>query len=183
MDAGVAKAIGARSLTGPARSLKETLLVFLEVLVLAMWTGGMTVFSFFVAPSAFAVLPSSELAGAMVTSVLVKVEQLGMIAGPFLILVIVLAWRSDRSNALNRSLRLILLGAMSCAAALSHFMITPPMVTIRESLTSPIGELAIDDPLRLQFDSLHQYSVGLMSIAIFAGVAVLFLTLHSWSRR
>jgi hypothetical protein len=34
----------------------------------------------------------------------------------------------------------------------------------------------------MEFDRLHQYSVGLMSLAMFAGLVVLFLTVRSLKR-
>ena len=43
-----------------------------------------------------------------------------------------------------------------------------------------IDDVAATDPLRIQFNDLHQYSVGLMSAAILSGLVALFLTVRSW---
>jgi len=48
---------------------------FVEVLLLGVWLGSMIFFSFAVAPSAFAVLPTREMAGVMVTSTIGKIER------------------------------------------------------------------------------------------------------------
>ncbi|HYV07410.1 MAG TPA: DUF4149 domain-containing protein [Blastocatellia bacterium] len=157
--------------------------VFLEVLLLAVWLGSMMFFSFAVAPGAFAVLPSRELAGAMVTSSITKVETLGLIIGPLLILMQIVGWRTIRASSKIRSIRLALLGVMTLAAAASRFWISPAMVSLRKSLGVPIDDVALTDPLRVHFNQLHQYSVGAMSIALFAGLIVLFLTVRSWLKR
>jgi hypothetical protein len=72
---------------------------------------------------------------------------------------------------------------MTVAAAASHFWISPTMVSLRNSMSGGIDNLPPADPLRLQFNDLHQYSVAAMSVALFAGIAVLFLTVRSWLKR
>jgi cytochrome bd-type quinol oxidase subunit 1 len=84
---------------------------------------------------------------------------------------------------MTKVIRLALLGVMTLAAALSHFWISPAMISLRKSLGAPIDNLALTDPLRVQFNDLHQYSVAAMSVALFAGLAVLFLTVRSWLTR
>ena len=59
---------------------------FLEVLLLGVWLGSMIFFSFVVAPRAFAILPTRYLAGQLVSSALSRLEIIGLIAGPLLIL-------------------------------------------------------------------------------------------------
>jgi hypothetical protein len=179
----VAGATRVRSVAGPSGGLGIASLAFVQVLVLAVWLGAMMFFSFVVAPSAFAVLPTRELAGALVTSVLSKTDLAGLAAGPFLMILIALSWKADRSRTTNKVIRIILLAVMSGAAALSRLFITPSMVSLRESMGGLIDDVPLEDPLRVQFDQFHQYSVAVMSLAIFAGLIVLFLTVASWSRR
>src|ERR1700694_5320022 len=109
-------------------------LAFLEVLLLSVWLGSMIFFSFAVAPSAFAVLPTRELAGAMVTSTIGKVEVLGLVIGPLLILIQAASWRVRHSSKLNKSLRIIFILVMIAAAALSRFWISPQMVSLRAAM-------------------------------------------------
>ena len=163
--------------------LADQMAAFIEVLLLAVWLGSMMFFSFAVAPSAFAVLPTRELAGAMVTSSIARVETLGLIIGPLLILLQAIGWRARRAGAMTKTIRLALIGVMTLAAALSHFWISPTMVSLRNSMSGGIDNLPLTDPLRLQFNDLHQYSVAAMSVALFAGIAVLFLTVRSWLKR
>jgi len=158
----------------------QQLLSFIEVLLLGAWLGAMTFFSFAVAPSAFAVLPTREMAGVIVTSTIGKVEMIGLIIGPLLILINAL--KTSRSGSV-KILRIGLIGLMVICAALSRFWISPSMVSLRVTMGGHIDDVSPADPLRLQFNDLHQYSVALMGIAIVAGLVSLFLTVQSWLRR
>ena len=153
---------------------------FIEVLLLGAWLGAMMFFSFAVAPSAFAVLPTREMAGVIVTSTIGKVEIIGLIIGPVLILINAL--KTSGSSA-AKILRIGLIGLMVICAALSRFWISPSMVSLRATMGGHIDDVSATDPLRVQFNDLHQYSVALMGIAIVAGLVSLFLTVQSWLRR
>jgi hypothetical protein len=158
-------------------------LAFAEVFLLSLWLGSMIFFSFAVAPSAFAVLPTRELAGVMVTSTIAKVEVLGLVIGPFLILMNLASHRGEPSSPKIKCSKIILLIVMVAAAALSHFWILPRMVSLRAAMGGHIDDLPLNDALRVQFNGLHHYSVTLMGIAMIAGVVVLFLTVRSWIKR
>jgi len=153
---------------------------FIEVLLLGVWLGAMMFFSFAVAPSAFAVLPTREMAGVMVTSSIGKLEVLGMVFGILLLLMRAANWRQRASSGAVKILHALLLLVMIGSAALSRFWISPAMVSLRAQMGGRIDDVAISDPLRAQFNDLHQYSVGLMSAAMISGLVVLFLTVRSW---
>ncbi len=153
------------------------------MLLLSVWLGSMIFFSFAVAPSAFAVLPTRELAGVMVTSAIGKVEVLGLVIGPLLILIQAASWRARHSSKFDRGLRIILILIMIAAAALSRFWISPQMVSLRAAMGGHIDDVPASDPLRVQFNDLHQYSVALMATALITGLVLLFLTVRSWLQR
>lgn len=158
-------------------------MAFIEVLLLAVWIGSMVFFSFAVAPSAFSVLPSRHLAGLLVTSTITKVEIIGMVIGPLLLLLQAASFRARRAGGRLKALGLILVAVMTAAAALSRFWVSAEMQSLRNQMGGVIDDVAATDPLRVQFNDLHQYSVVLMSVALFAGLAVLFITVRSWLRR
>jgi hypothetical protein len=169
-----------------APSASRTGHAFVEFLLLCVWLGSMLFFSFAVAPSAFASLaPQKELAARVVTSTLSKVELIGMIAGPLLIISILLeSGGGDRKLFLKKILpRIVLTAAMVVCAVLSRYVITPTMVAIRSSWPDTIDSVAPSDPLRIKFDDLHQYSVALMSVAMLAGLVLLLLTARNWLRQ
>lgn len=161
----------------------QQFLAFSEVLLLGLWLGSMAFFSFAVAPSAFAVLQSRHLSGLIVTSTISKVEALGLIIGPLLILIQIASWRLHSAGNSIKALRLILILVMTVSAALSRFWVSASMVTLRVQMGGMIDDVPADDPLRLQFNDLHQYSVALMAVALFAGLAALFLTVRTWVKR
>ncbi len=167
-----------------ARSgIGQQILAFIEVLLLGLWLGAMAFFSFAVAPGAFEALGVRELAGKVVTSNIIKVEWLGLIIGPLLILIQLATWKARRGSGLVKIIHLILLVVMTAAAALSRVWVTEKMVSLRIAMGEVIDNVAEDDPLKIQFNDLHQYSVALMSVALFAGLAALFLTVRSWHKR
>lgn len=161
----------------------QQIAAFIEVLLLGIWLGSMIFFSFAVAPSAFAVLPSRETAGMMVTSTIGKIEALGLIMGTLLLLIHAASWRSRQSRRSIKTLQAILLLLMTASAWASRFWISPAMVALRAAMGGHIDDVASTDPMRIQFNDLHQYSVGLMSVAMMSGLVVLFLTVRSWIKR
>jgi hypothetical protein len=143
----------------------------------------MMFFSFAVAPSAFAVLPTREMAGVLVTSSIGKIEVLGLVFGSLLILIHAVKWRARPASRAVKLLQAVLLLLMIASAGGSRFWISPAMVSLRAQMGGHIDDAAATDPLRIQFNDLHQYSVGLMTAAMISGLVVLFLTVRSLLRR
>jgi hypothetical protein len=168
---------------GAGSGVAQQITAFIEVLLLGVWLGSMIFFSFAVAPSAFAVLPTREMAGVMVTSTIGKIEAMGLIIGTLLILIQVANRRSRQSSGATKILKAALLLLMIASAGLSHFWVSQATVLLRAQMGGHIDDVAVTDPMRIQFNYLHQYSVGLMSAAMIGGVVVLFLTVRSWLKR
>jgi len=162
---------------------EDVILPFLEILCLSVWIGSIIFFSFAVAPGAFASLPSRQLAGLVVTSTISKVELLGIILGPILLIMLFIGRRPGEKIYSATAIRAALLATMTATAATSRYFITPAMVILRNAMPDGIDNIPATDPMKVQFDSLHHYSVGLMSVALFAGLAVLFLTVRSLMKR
>ena len=166
-----------------AASTGQQVMAFIEALLLAVWLGGMIFFSFAVAPSAFAVLPTRELAGAVVTSAIGKLEILGLVIGPLLILMQFFGWQSRNISEKTKVVRVLLLVIMVVAMAASRFWVSTKMVALRAQMGGLIDSTPTTDPLRVEFNALHGYSVGLMGTAMLGGLIVLFLTVRSWLKR
>src|SRR5215831_11146588 len=105
-------------------STTQQVLAFTEGLLLAVWLGSMIFFSFAVAPSAFAVLPSRHVAGQVVNSLISKLELMGLVIGPVLILLQAASWKSGRLIPMTRVLRIVLLIVMTASAAISRLWIS-----------------------------------------------------------
>jgi hypothetical protein len=144
----------------------------IRLLFLAIWLGA-AVFFIGVAQSAFAVLPDPELAGAVVGRNL-AVLNFGGMAIAVILLVTSLVGTAKISAFwlwIERFLLLLLAAACACGQFLIGFWLT----AVRAQMGRPISELAADDPLKLQFDQLHQYSVWMMMAAMAAGLIAFFI--------
>ena len=136
--------------------------------ILGLWLGAMAFFSFVVAPSAFAVLQQQQLAGALVSRTLGALEIIGMIAGALLIAILFISRERDRAFLYE----LIALAMMTVSMLVSHFVVSRRMHDSRMSL-GEIAQLAANDPARIEFDRLHQYSVWLMGFDILGAIALI----------
>ncbi|HXG91825.1 MAG TPA: DUF4149 domain-containing protein [Blastocatellia bacterium] len=183
MEATTANMKATEPALGAGSTVWQQLAAFTETLLLAVWLGSMIFFSFAVAPSAFAVFPNDhELAGRIVTSAIGKVEMLGLVIGPLLVLIQAVTWQTRRASNSVKTVQLVLILIMTTAAALSRFWISAQMVSLRVSMIR-IDDVPMTDPRRVEFNSLHGYSVVLMGAAMLAGLIVLFLTVRSWLKR
>ena len=177
MSVGLASNETAKQATGATFGLGLQFLAFAELLLLGLWLGSMMFFSFAVAPGAFAVLPSRHLAGLIVGNTLVKVEVIGLAIGISLLLV---QFIKTRRCAASGKLNLLFLAVMLATTAALYFWISPAMNSLRLAMGNEIDMAPVTDPLRVQFNGLHQYSVSLMGTAILAGLALLFFTVRGW---
>jgi hypothetical protein len=144
----------------------------IRLLLLAIWLGA-SVFFIGVAQTTFAVVPERELAGAVVGRSLSLLNYAGMVIAAILILTSLVGTASVSQVWLwvERFL-LLLLGA---ACAVGQFVIGIWLASVRAQMGRPIDELAADDPLRLQFNMLHEYSVWIMFAGMAAALIAFFI--------
>ena len=144
-----------------------------RILLLVLWLGSAIFFSFAVAPSAFAVLPSRELAGSIVNRTLIIINYSGLIIG--LILLASSYIERHRVNRLRLWIEQGLLLLLAAACAFGQFVIGARLHSLREQIGRPIDELKMDDPTRIAFNDLHGYSVTILSAAMIAALITFFL--------
>lgn len=130
-------------------------------------------FSFAVAPSAFIVLESRELAGSLVSRTLMIVNICGLIIGAILLLSSFFKQGGIKPFALW--VERIFLIIMAAACAVGQFVIGIWIWTIKTQMGKPLEEVPLEDPLRMQFDKLHQYSVWVLVTAMIAALIVFFI--------
>jgi hypothetical protein len=164
-------------------SAGQQFVAFTEALVLVVWLGGMIFFSSAVAQSAFGVLPTRELAGQVVSSLIGKLEWIGLICGPLLLLLQIFAWPKREAEAKTRAVRAILLVVMTFLVVASHFWVSAKIHALRAQIGGPIDDIPVTDPLRVEFNALHGVSVSFMGATLFAGLVVIFLTVRTWLKR
>jgi hypothetical protein len=144
----------------------------IRLLILGLWLGS-AVFFIGVAQTAFAVLPQRELAGAVVSRNLSILNFSGLAVATLLILSSLLGAANINKLWLwvERSL-LLLLGAM---CAVGQFVIGIWLFSVRSQMGRPIDEIAADDPLRIQFNTLHEWSVWVLFTGMIAALLAFFI--------
>lgn len=153
----------------------------IRLLLLGVWLGA-ACFFIAVAASAFAVAENSanvpvarEMAGALVNRTLAILNYSGLAIGVLLIITSLVGTKTLGKFWVwtERFLLLILAGA----CAVGQFVISQWLLLVRLEMGKPIEEIALDDPLRIQFNLLHQYSQWvLMAAMIAAFVAFLIIS-------
>ena len=126
-----------------------------RILLLSLWLGAACFFSFAVAPSVFAVLPSRELAGSVVNRTLAIINYSGLLVGLILLASSYVAGQKAHRGRLWIEQALLLL--LTAACAFGQFVIGARLQNLRVQIGRPIDEAALDDPLRIAFNDLHGY--------------------------
>lgn len=144
----------------------------IRLLLLAVWLGA-AVFFIGVAQSAFAVLPQRELAGSVVNRTLSILNYGGMVIAVILILTSLVA--SAKVNKFWLWVERFLLLIIAAAGAVGQFVIGFWLASIRAQLGRPIDDVPVDDPLRMQFNTLHEYSVWVLMVAMAAALIAFFI--------
>ena len=152
--------------------MRHSLLILLAAGVGA-WLGAMVFLSFVVAPTAFALLESRHQAGNLLAATLNALYLAAYLLGPLLVLA------SIAIRPLGRRLlwgvRTILLILMTASTLISREIVGTKLFTLRRAMGAAIESIPPGDPLRLQFQQWHQFSVLLMLFNIAAAAAVLIL--------
>ncbi|HEX8180156.1 MAG TPA: DUF4149 domain-containing protein [Pyrinomonadaceae bacterium] len=144
-----------------------------RLLLIAVWLGAAVFFSFAVAPSAFTVLPTRELAGNLVTRTLGVVNVAGLIISLLLLASAFVGRRAVRGR--RWLLELFALALVALTTFVGHWLINARLLALRRALGRPIDEVAAGDPLRVAFNSLHGYSVAALTVGMIAGAGALLL--------
>ena len=144
----------------------------IRLVMLGVWLGA-ACFFIAVAASAFAVAENStnvqlgrEMAGALVNRTLAVLNFSGLAIGVLLIITSLVGTKTLGKFWVwtERFLLLILAGA----CAVGQFVISQWLLLVRLEMAKPLEEIALDDPLRIQFNQLHQYSQWVLLAAVIA---------------
>lgn len=144
----------------------------IRLLILAIWLGA-AVFFIGVAQSAFAVLPSREMAGSVVNRTLAILNYSGLAISLIMIATSLIA--TARISRLWLWVERFLLLVLAAACAIGQFVIGFWLSSIRLQLGRPIDDVAVDDPLRIQFNVLHEYSVWVLFAGMIAALITFFV--------
>src|SRR5260370_24105305 len=144
----------------------------LMLLALVVWVGGSVFFACVEAPTAFHVLPSTQLAGNVVGPSLTKLHWMGIISG--LVFLLSSVTYNNLKHAQTRLLSgiHILVFLMLVLTCISQFAITPRMHTLRAEMKNAVT--VANDLRAAEVDRLHHWSerleVGVLVSRLLAGI-------------
>ena len=150
---------------------------FLILLSLVVWVGGILFFAFVLAPTVFhpGILPSRQLAGAVVSRSLGILHWMGLSCG-FIFLVTCMADSRVTTGVFGSFAgRNLLVYAMIVLTLVSMFGISTRMLALRNDMVF-IDNIPQDDSRRVEFNRLHVWSTRLESTVLLLGLGVIFLT-------
>jgi len=156
----------------------SNILRFVQIFALGTWVGSIFYFSAAVAPAAFRVLQSQDQAGLLVEFTFRRLHTLGVVTGVvFLFASAILAMSASGSG---KSLLLPAIGVavMLILTIISQHVVIRRMMNLRRQMVSVAGT-PTDNPLRVEFDRLHQWSVRIEGAVLLIGFGALFLTVRS----
>ena len=148
---------------------------FFMLLSLVVWVGGIIFFAFVLAPTVFKVLPTHQLAGAVVNRALPALHWMGVVAGVVYAGTSMAYARLTAGAAQPAAARHLLIYAMIVLTLVSQLAIVHRMAALRTEI-GDIDRLPPDHPLRLEFNRWHQWSTRLEGTVLLFGLAVLYLT-------
>lgn len=144
----------------------------IRLLLLGIWLG-VACFFIAVAQAAFSILPERELAGAIVSRTLSVLNYAGLV-----IVVVLVVMSFVGSLGVNRFwlwTERLLLALIGISCAVNQFVIGFWLLSTRVQMGRPIDEVAADDVLRIQFNTLHQYSEWLLEVGMVAALLAFFV--------
>jgi len=148
---------------------------FFMLLSLVAWLGGILFFAFVVAPGVFAVLPTRQLAGQVVSHSLARLHWIGLVSGLVFLLTSIISARASTGSAHLFAVRNLFVVLMILLTLVSQFAISGKMLALRNDMKM-IDEVAATDPRRIEFNRLHHWSTRLEATVLVLGLLTLYLT-------
>ena len=147
---------------------------YLMLLSLIVWLGGLIFFSFVLAPTVFAVLPTHQLAGNVVSRSITALHWMGLISG-LVFLICSMIYSRVRAGEINTfATRHVLVYFMLALTAVSQFKLFPKMDALRTSM-GEIDKVPLTDPGRMLFDSLHVWSTRIEVGVFLLGLMLVYV--------
>jgi uncharacterized membrane protein len=150
---------------------------FLMLLSLVVWVGGILFFAFVLAPTVFhpGILPSRQLAGAVVSRSLGILHWMGLASGLVFLVTSLLQSRVVTGVAAPFATRNLLVYAMIGLTLTSMLGVSTRMLALRNDMVF-LDDIPQDDARRVEFNRLHLLSTRLESTVLLLGLGVIFLT-------
>ncbi len=150
---------------------------FLMLLSLVAWVGGIIFFAFVLAPTVFhpGILPSRQLAGAVVSRSLGMLHWIGLACGVVFLVTSVIDSQVVSGVPALFSARNLVVFTMILLTLISMFVISTRMLDLRNQMVI-IDNVPHNDARRVEFNRLHVWSTRLETTVLLLGLTVIFLT-------
>jgi hypothetical protein len=154
-----------------------SILRFFMLLSLVVWLGGLIFFAFVEAPTVFmsGLLPTRHMAGSIVGRSLDLLHYMAIASGAVFLITSAAYSRITTGSAHFLAGRHIVIVLMLLLTVVSQFAISPRMHSIRKEV-GVIDNVALDNPLRAEFDRLHVWSEKFEKGVFVLGLIALYLT-------
>lgn len=154
-----------------------SLVRFLMLLSLVIWVGGLIFFAFVMAPTVFhpGILPTRQLAGNVVNRSLGIMHWMAISCGVVFAVTSMIDSRVVNGTAQPFALRNLIVYAMLILTLVGMFGIASRMLVLRQQM-GIIDDVPHDNPLRVEFNRLHDWSTRIESTVLVLGLGLLFLT-------
>jgi uncharacterized membrane protein len=152
-----------------------SLVRYLMLLSLVVWIGGLIFFAFVLAPTVFAVLPTRQLAGSVVSRSLGILHWMAISCGVVFAVTSMIDSHVVNGVAEPFAPRNLIVYAMLILTLVGMFGIASRMLALREQMNR-IDAVPHDDARRVEFNRLHVWSTRIESSVLVLGLALLYLT-------
>lgn len=139
---------------------------FLMLLALSLWLGGIIFFTAVEAPVILNHVHDKTLGGEIINQSLAKLHWLGIVCGLVFLLASLLRGFFSSENRKLLTLPHFLVVLMLAATAVSQHFILPAIAQLREAQANSAAEM--------QFQHLHNWSVGLEGAVLLLGLVLLY---------
>ena len=96
-----------------------------------------------------------------------------------LLLLVTLFLRRSSAGRVSFIVECICVAVIALATGVGHWVIAARMRALRAAMVLPIDQIAMDDSRRIEFNSLHGYSVNALGLAMIAALVALVLMARS----
>ena len=154
-----------------------SLIRFFMLLSLVVWVGGLIFFAFVLAPTVFhpGILPARQYAGNVVNRSLGIMHWMGLVCGIVFAATSMIEARVVDGAAHPFALRNLLIYAMIILTLIALFGIASRMAVLRNDMGF-IDNVPHDDPRRVEFNRLHEWSTHVEGAVILLGLVLVYVT-------
>jgi hypothetical protein len=157
--------------------MMNSILRFLQVIALGTWVGSIIYF-IVITQGIFGVLQSRDQTGLMVAYSLGRLHYLGMVAAVLYLVAGLALAQSVRAFLQPAMIGVVLMLALTFV---TQTRVMPRLAELRTEMVS-VDSTPKDNPLRIEFDRLHQTSVRIEMAVLLVGIAALFCTVRGMGK-